>query len=115
VLQNVTNLPYGTDEQELTIPEWDACNPDNVLRRLKAIPKMELEAIGKREFYKSYMSWSHMTRDQQNKSVSYFRSLPEEMQGLFFNSSCISALVVVVHLIFLPFLIHRTHCRRSND
>lgn len=115
VLQNVTNLPYGTDEQELTIPEWDACNPDNVLRRLKAIPKTELEAIGKREFYKSYMSWSRMTRDQRNKSVSYFRSLPEEMQGLFFNFSCIAALVVVVHLIFFPFLIHRTHCRRSND
>jgi hypothetical protein len=85
VLRNVTNVRNGTEEQDSAgIPEWDGCNPDHVLRGLKAIPKPELEAIGKREFYKSYTSWSRMTPFQRNKTLSYFRSLPEEMQGLFF-------------------------------
>ncbi len=41
---------------------------------------MELQSIGRREFYKSYKSWGKMTVGQRNKTLLYFRSLPEEWQ-----------------------------------
>jgi hypothetical protein len=81
VLRNITNIP---NTQELyDVPEWKGCNPDFILRRLKAISREELEAFGKRKFYKSYSSWARMTVEQRNKTVSYFRSLTEELQGMF--------------------------------
>jgi hypothetical protein len=78
VLGNVTNLPTMSLHD---IPEWDGCNPNFILKRLKAIPKIELQSIGKREFFKSYYSWEKMSLDQRNKTLSYFRSLPEDWQG----------------------------------
>ncbi len=77
VLANITNLQPSTP-----IPEWDGCKPDAVMKRLKSITKEELTSIGRREFYKLYSSWEKMMLDQRNKTVSYFRSLPEELQGL---------------------------------
>jgi len=47
----------------------------------------DLEAISKREFYKSYYSWAKMTMDQRNKTLSYFHSLPIDMQGMYFISN----------------------------
>jgi len=101
VLRNITNISDGTDVQPSdTVPEWDGCNPDCILKRLKSIPKPDLEAIGKREFYKSYNSWAKMTMDQRNKSLAYFRSLPEDMQGMhFFPYTCVS-IIVFMSLIF---------------
>ena len=61
VLGNVTNLPTMSLHD---IPEWDGCNPNFILKRLKAIPKIELQSIGRREFYKSYNSWEKMSLDQ---------------------------------------------------
>jgi hypothetical protein len=81
VSRNITNIP--NTQETYDVPEWNGCNPDFILRRLKAIPREELEAIGKREFYKSYSSWTRMTVEQRNKTVSYFRSLTEELQGMF--------------------------------
>jgi hypothetical protein len=78
VLGNVTNLPTMSLHD---IPEWDGCNPNFILKRLKAIPKIELQSRGKREFYKSYYSWEKMSLDQRNKTLLYFRSLPEDWQG----------------------------------
>jgi hypothetical protein len=69
------------------VPEWDGCNPVSILRCLKSIPKPDLEAISKREFYKSYYSWAKMTMDQCNKTLSYFHSLPIDMQGMYFISN----------------------------
>jgi len=46
-------------------------------------PRHDIESWGKREFYKSYSSWEKMTMDQRNKALSYFRSLPEEVQGMY--------------------------------
>ena len=66
----------------MDIPEWDGCNPDFIMKRMKAIPRLELQSWGKREFYQSYLSWEKMTPDQRNKALSYFRGLPEEVQGI---------------------------------
>jgi len=81
VLANVTNLPNGA-QSTMDIPEWDGCNPNFIMKRMKAIPRLELQSWGKREFYKSYSSWEKMTPDQRNKALSYFRGLPEEVQGI---------------------------------
>jgi len=81
VLRNVTNIPNR--QVTCDVPEWDGCNTDFILKLLKSIPREELEAIGKRDFYKSYSSWARMTVDKRNKMLSYFRSLPEELQGTF--------------------------------
>ena len=79
VNNNLTNLspPYSS------IPEWEGCNPDAVMKRLKSISKDDLLLIGKRDFYKSYICWEKMTVEQRNKTLSWFRSLPEHFQGLF--------------------------------
>lgn len=82
---NLTNLPLSSP----TIPEWEGCNPDAVIKRLKLISKDDLQLSGKREFFKSYSFWEKMTMEQRNKTISWFRSLPEHLQGLlhcfFFN------------------------------
>lgn len=75
---NLLNLPLSSS----TIPEWEGCNPDVVIKRLKAISKDDLLVSGKRDFYKSYSLWEKMTVEQRNKSISWFRSLPEHLQGL---------------------------------
>ena len=79
VNNNLTNLspPYSS------IPEWEGCNPDAVMKCLKSISKNDLLLIGKRDFYKSYICWKKMTVEQRNKTLSWFRSLPEHFQGLF--------------------------------
>jgi hypothetical protein len=82
VLANVTNLPNGA-QSTMDIPEWDGCNPDFIMKRMKAIPRLELQSWGKRELYKSYSSWEKMTPDQCNKALSYFHGLPEEVQGIY--------------------------------
>jgi len=82
ILANITNAPNPT-QSTLDIPEWDGCHPDFFMKRMKAIPRHDLESWGKREFYKSYSSWEKMTMDQRNKALSYFRSLPEEVQGMY--------------------------------
>jgi hypothetical protein len=82
VLANVTNLPNGA-QSTMDIPEWDGCNPDFIMKRMKAILRLELQSRGKREFYKSYSSWEEMTLDQCNKALSYFHGLPEEVQGIY--------------------------------
>jgi translation initiation factor 2 beta subunit (eIF-2beta)/eIF-5 len=67
----------------MDIPEWDGLNPDFIIKRMKAIPKLELQSWGKREFYKSYSD--KLSMEQRNKTLSYFRSLPQEVQGNVFN------------------------------
>jgi len=52
---------------------------------MKAIPKLELQSWGEREFYKSYSSWDKLSMEQRNKTLSYFCSLPQEVQGNVFN------------------------------
>ena len=71
----------ATNHHSACIAEWDNCNPDLVMKRLKLITKEELTSIGKREFYKSYVYWEKMTLDQRNKSLSWFRSLPDNLKG----------------------------------
>jgi len=78
-LSDITNTPLSTNEVFL-IPEWDGCSPTAIIRCLKAIDKEELKSLGLREFYKSYSSWEKLTSDQRNKTVSYFRSLSEDLQ-----------------------------------
>jgi hypothetical protein len=89
-LSNVTNtlelLSSAVDQSQnpsSLIPEWDGCTPDAILKQLKALQKDELAGFGMREFYKSYSSWEKMSIEQRNKMVSYFRTLPEELQGLY--------------------------------
>lgn len=83
VLANLTNIDNPSPPSS-PIREWEGSQPDAVMKRLKSITKDKLESIGRREFYKSYMSWERMTVEQRNKTVSYFRSLPVELQGLCF-------------------------------
>lgn len=95
-LANLTNNTATSTQltdlspQQSIIPEWDGCTQDAIIKRLKALDKEQLQSFSIREFYKSYSSWEKMSMDQRNKTVSYFRSLPEEMQGvsvfvLYFN------------------------------
>jgi len=78
-LSDITNTPLSTNEVFL-IPEWDGCSSTAIIRCLKAIDKEQLKSLGLREFYKSYSSWEKLTSDQRNKTVSYFRSLSEDLQ-----------------------------------
>jgi hypothetical protein len=86
------------------IPEWDGCNLDAVMKRLKSISKEELDSVGRREFYKSYTSWEKMTVDQRNKTVSYFQSLPEELQGL-----CLFLFILLLYLLFTIYYLLKFH------
>jgi hypothetical protein len=74
---------YDDSSSIVDIPEWDGCHPDFIMKRMKAILRHDLVSWGKREFYKSYSSWEKMMMDQRNKALSYFRSLPEEVQGMY--------------------------------
>jgi len=65
-------------------PEWDGLSPDIVLKCCKTAPPEVLRASGVHDFYKSYPSWVKMSQDQKNKSLAWFRSLPEETQGILF-------------------------------
>ena len=62
-------------------PEWDGLSPDVVLKCYKTVPPEVLRASGVHDFYKSYPSWVKMSQDLKNKSLAWFRSLPEETQG----------------------------------
>jgi hypothetical protein len=63
-------------------PEWDGLSPDVVLKCCKTVPTEVLRASGVHDFYKSYPSWVKMSKEQKNKSLAWFRSLPEETQGI---------------------------------
>jgi hypothetical protein len=83
-LSRRTPSPNGSSEP-CKISEWDGCTQDAIIKHLKAIDPDQLKDLGIREFFKSYLSWEKLTNDQKNKTVSYIRSLPEELQGLFFS------------------------------
>jgi hypothetical protein len=77
------------------------------MKRMKAIEKDQLKDLGLKEFYKSYFSWEKMTNDQKNKTLSYFRALPEELQGM--------SLVLLLHfflnfILFISFLLFFSYC-----
>lgn len=85
---NITNAPHplqrvAVNNHSACIAEWDNCNPDFVMKRLKLITKEELASVGRREFYKSYVCWEKMTLDQRNKSLSWFRGLPDNLKGKY--------------------------------
>jgi hypothetical protein len=89
------------------IPEWAGCTQDAIMKRMKAIEKDQLKDLGLKEFYKSYFSWEKMTNDQKNKTLSYFRALPEELQGM--------SLVLLLHfflnfILFISFLLFFSYC-----
>lgn len=64
-------------------PEWDNIPPDMVIRSMKALKPEILQGAGLRDYFKSYPSWEKMKPEQRNKSLSWFRSLPDHLQGLF--------------------------------
>lgn len=80
-LCSTTPSPNASSESG-AIPEWAGCTQDAIMKRMKAIDKDQLKDLGLKEFYKSYFSWEKMTNDQKNKTLSYFRALPEELQGM---------------------------------
>jgi hypothetical protein len=76
-LGNITNTP----NTQSIIPEWDGCNPDSVVKSMKALDKDQLKELGIRELYKSYGSWEKMSIEQRSKVVSYFCALPDEFKS----------------------------------
>jgi hypothetical protein len=42
------------------------------------------EQYGLRPFYKSYSHWEKMTADQRNKSLAWFRKLPDHLKGNYY-------------------------------
>ncbi len=69
-------------------PEWGNINPDVILKHCRAIPVVTVKSYGVREFFKSYPCWDKMTQDQKNKSLAWFRSLPDGVQGIVIFLFC---------------------------
>jgi hypothetical protein len=82
--QASNNVTQTTECVGAIIPEWDGCSPDLIIKAMKALDKEELQCLGQREFYKCYGSWEKLSLDQRNKTISYFRSLSEDIQGTCF-------------------------------
>ena len=95
VIQDSLNESADTSAPEVVCappnvgpPEWGNINPDVILKRCRAIPVITKKAYGVREFYKSYPCWDKMTQDQKNKSLAWFRSLPDGVQGIVIFLFC---------------------------
>jgi hypothetical protein len=104
---NATNqqvLQQPTQEtvmDDLTLPpEWSGCPPDVVMNCCRAM-SAEVKASGMKEFYKSYSSWDKMTREQKNKSISWFRMLPIAIQGLLSCFLSVSNFFICILMFFL--------------
>ncbi len=65
-------------------PYFEGVHPDFIMQRLKLIKPEILNHLKLKPFYKSYCSWEKLT-DQKNKTLSFFRKLPEQLQGTVFN------------------------------
>jgi hypothetical protein len=88
-MQQQQQQPVQLVDSNPTPPEWEGLNPDIVLKCLKAVKTDSLRVHGLRDFFKSYSSWVKMTPEQRNKSLSWFRSLPENLQGLLCCCCCV--------------------------
>jgi hypothetical protein len=54
-------------------------HPDFIMQRLKLIKPEILNHLKLKPFYKSYCSWEKLSTDQTNKTLSFFRKLPEQL------------------------------------
>ena len=109
-----TQFTLPPTPQSTVPPEWDGINPDVCMKCFKAIKNDILQPLGLREFYKSYSSWEKMSYDQRNKALSWFRSLPENWQGLYF-SSCIAFYFVYCLLNYFFLLFQNTFSGRQGQ
>jgi hypothetical protein len=81
------------DVSENNVEEFDGVHPNDVMNCLKGIKTDVLTRHGvAKPFYKSYSNWEKMNQEQKNKTLAYFRKLPQQLQGIFlsyvFLSSC---------------------------
>jgi hypothetical protein len=110
----VAVLPFQRNQQQQqkddsipVPPEWEGVSPDMVLKSLKALKADVLQPAGLREYYKSYPSWAKMKPDQRNKALSWFRSLPDNLQGLFYS-------LLIFYINFLFYFINVVLCFLSS-
>jgi hypothetical protein len=96
VIEDTPNESTETSVQDLVSaspnvgpPEWGNINPDVIIKRCKTIPVDTLRSYGVGDFYKSYPCWDKMTQEQKNKSLAWFRSLPDGVQGIFIFLFCL--------------------------
>jgi hypothetical protein len=81
----------GETQQDLTptldtvAPDFEGVNPDCIMQRLKQIKPEILIHLKLKPFYKSYCSWEKLSTEQRNKTVSFFRKLPEQLRGTVYN------------------------------
>jgi hypothetical protein len=76
--------------------DWSDVSPNHIMARLKLLKQEVLEQHNLRPFYKSYSNWEKMTGEQRNKSVAWFRKLPEPLKGKFSD---------VLYFLFLVFFL----------
>jgi hypothetical protein len=76
--------------------DWSDVSPNHIMGRLKLLKQEVLEQHNLRPFYKSYSNWEKMTGEQRNKSVAWFRKLPEPLKGKFSD---------VLYFLFLVFFL----------
>jgi hypothetical protein len=65
-------------------PKWEDIPPDFIIKRCKLVPYDVMKSFGCQDFYKSYTSGGKMTQDQKNKSLAWFSSTPNDLQGMFY-------------------------------
>jgi hypothetical protein len=51
---------------------------------LKLIRPEILNQFKLKPYYKSYCSWEKLSKEQRNKTVSFFHKLPEQLRSKFF-------------------------------
>jgi hypothetical protein len=65
-------------------PDFEGVHPDFIMQHLKLIKPEILKHLKLKPLYKSY-SWEKLSIDQKNKTLSFFRKLPEQLKGTVFN------------------------------
>ncbi len=85
-----------------TPSDWLNDSPNQVIARLKLMKAEVLEQYGLRPFYKSYSQWEKMTTDQRNKSIAWFRKLPDHLKGKYI---CLTMFVFCLILFLILFAI----------
>jgi hypothetical protein len=89
-------------------PDFEGVHPDYIMHRLKLIKPDILTHLKLKPFYKSYSSWEKLSTEQKNKTVSFFRKLPEQLRGIvFFFVICCIIFIVVLNM---EFLVHFSKC-----
>jgi hypothetical protein len=96
-LLNNTNSPNACPA------DWGGVSPDHVIARLKLMKADVCEQHGLRPFFKSYNNWDQMTMEQRNKTLPWFRKLPDHLKGIF-------CFICSLHFFILTMINHYIFC-----